>query len=126
MLIEIEKGQRNLGGHLDLLISEVRAENFKVEGSKNIAFFDEKKLQFPLIIRNWKKGDQFHPFGMKGKKKVSDLFIDNKIDIKSKTEIPIMLSGEEIIWVMGMRTSEKVKVEKDTKKILRVEWLQDE
>ena len=123
---EIEEGQKELNGYLELLIQDILPKDLEIKESKNIAYFDGSRLEYPLVIRNWKKGDQFHPFGMKGKKKVSDLFIDHKIDIQSKTEVPIMLSGENIIWVMGMRTSDKFKVEKDTTKILKIEWIKDE
>ncbi len=78
------------------------------------AYFDYKKLQFPLTLRKWEAGDRFIPFGMKGSKKVSDLFTDLKINRFEKEKAFVLLSGNEIIWVVGYRTSEKFKLTTDS------------
>ena len=77
---------------------------------------DYEKLQFPLVLRKWQKGDFFTPLGMKGKKKLSNFFIDNKISIPEKENIWVLCSSSEIIWVIGYRISEKVKLSETTKK----------
>ena len=77
---------------------------------------DYDKLEFPLFLRKWKKGDFFFPLGMKGKKKLSDFFIDNKISIPEKEQIWVLCSTDEIIWVVGMRISERFKISEKTKK----------
>ena len=74
---------------------------------------------FPLTIRNWKSGDRFTPLGMKGSKSLSDFFIDQKINLMEKSEIPLICSKDKILWVMGHQISDLVKVS-GTKNIYRV------
>lgn len=78
--------------------------------SPNIACMDASKLQFPLILRTWKPGDYFQPFGMLGQKKVSDFLTDLKIPIWKRKKIYVMMSGERIIWLIGLRISQHVAI----------------
>lgn len=86
----------------------------------NQAFLDYDKLTFPLSIRNWKEGDTFKPLGMKGTKKLSDFFIDNKIERASKEQAWLLCSDDEIAWVIGHRIDERFKITKDTRRVLKV------
>nr|WP_068891408.1 tRNA lysidine(34) synthetase TilS [Pedobacter panaciterrae] len=82
------------------------------------AFVDVDKLLFPLILRTWQSGDKFMPFGMKSFKKLSDFFIDMKVPLIEKDNIPVLVNGNgEIIWLAGMRQDERYKVTPATKKI---------
>ena len=90
-------------------------EGFKF--TNQIAAFDLDKLQFPLLLRNWKKGDAFQPFGMKGHKKVSDFLIDKKVPLPLKNKVLVLTSNGEIIWLVGYRTDDRFKVSSKTKKI---------
>lgn len=92
-----------------------------LKAGPTLAYFDFEKLKFPLLIRHWREGDLFVPFGMKGSKLVSDFLIDQKVNLFEKENIFVMLSGKEIIWVIGMRASENFKVTEQTKKIYQVE-----
>lgn len=84
------------------------------------ADLDYDTLLHPLIIRNRRLGDVFHPIGMKGTKKVKDIFIDEKVPRAYRDEIPIFVSGNEICWIVGYRIGEKFKVKLQTKRILRI------
>ena len=66
-------------------------------------FLDCQKLQFPLKLRHWQKGDYFFPSGMKGKKKLSDFFIDQKMSKFEKDNTWLLCSGDDIVWVVGKR-----------------------
>ena len=98
--------------HLEFSISD----NLEIKKDKGIAMLDFNKLKFPLVLRKWGKGDFFTPFGMKGKKKLSDFFIDNKISIPEKEQIWILCSANEIVWIVGYRISEKFKITEPSKK----------
>lgn len=113
---------RRVTSPLDLKLSEHSIEDVNLIKKPNFAYFDLEKIKFPLKIDQWRKGDAFYPLGMKGKKKLSDLFIDEKVDYMRKREIPIMRSGKEILWVMGIRISDKHKVTSQTNRVLKVEW----
>ena len=80
----------------------------KLPDGKFQAVFDF--LQFPLKLRNRRAGDRFQPFGMQGSKKVKDFLIDSKVPRRERDCVPILVSGEEIVWVVGHRTSERFKV----------------
>lgn len=95
-------------------------KEFKIDTSKHIAYFDFNKLKFPLKIRRWEKGDKFKPLGMKGSKLVSDYFIDEKLNLAEKENVNLILSGEDIIWIVGFRTSDKYKLSDKTKFVYQI------
>ena len=75
----------------------------------------------PLTIRNARPEDRFQPLGMKGEKKVKDFFIDEKIPLRDRKRIPILFFGNVLGWVGGMRISNRLRVTRGTKKVLRIE-----
>lgn len=83
---------------------------------KYVKAFNLRILDQPIIIRNRCPGDRFRPQGMKGRKKLKDFFIDEKVAAEERDSIPLILSGEEIIWVVGYRTGEETKVSSNDQK----------
>ena len=94
----------------------------KFPDGKFQAVFDLDRLQFPLTLRQRRDGDQFHPFGMQGRKKLKDLLIDVKLPQPERGRVPVLVSGDEIIWVLGYRTSEPFKVRDETKRRLHLSY----
>ncbi len=91
--------------------------SFKIDA--NAVYIDSDLLIYPLILRFWKQGDAFKPFGMDGVKKLSDFFINQKININEKNNIPILINGDgKIIWVCGLRSDDRFKIKPKTKKII--------
>ncbi len=88
---------------------------------KRIACIDLDLLDFPLIIRKWRKGDYFQPLGMSNIKKVSDFFVDNKFSIHDKENTWILTSGNKIAWIMGYRIDERFKITEKSTHMLVVE-----
>jgi tRNA(Ile)-lysidine synthase len=88
-----------------------------------IAQFDFEKLVFPLTLRKWEKGDVFYPIGMKGKKKLSDYFIDKKLSLLEKENSWVLESNGTIIWVVGQRMDDRYKITATTKKIYFAELM---
>ena len=95
---------------------------FKIETDLSQAFLDFDKIKFPLVLRLWKEGDRFRPLGMKGEKKVSDFLIDNKVNRADKQDVFVLVSGGEIVWLVGYRVSDKFKITSSTTKIL---WMKN-
>lgn len=94
-----------------------------INKSKQVATFDSERIQFPLILRRWKDGDYFYPFGMKGRKKISDFLTDLKLPVHEKDMIWLLISGKEIIWVINHRTDNRYRVTENTKEIIQIETI---
>ncbi|KAF2516596.1 tRNA lysidine(34) synthetase TilS [Flavobacterium foetidum] len=91
-------------------------------GSNRTIFVDAEKIRYPLLLRKWKEGDVFYPFGMGGKsKKVSKHFKDEKLSLLEKEKTWILCSDNQIVWVVGVRQDERFKIENTTNKILKIE-----
>lgn len=101
------------------------SNDFCIEKSKFYAYLDLHKLHFPITIRKWRNGDRFNPFGMKGLKKVSDFLIDQKVNLIEKENIRVLVSDDEIIWIIGLRIDGRFTVEKSTTDIMRIEFNPD-
>lgn len=84
-------------------------------------YADAAKLRFPLKLRRWQTGDWFVPFGMKGKKKLSDFFTNQKFNLIEKEETWILLSGEDVVWVVGHRPDNRFRITSKTKSVLQIE-----
>lgn len=88
--------------------------------NENIKYFDLDKIKGDISIRTRENGDKFVPFGMKGSKKLKDLFIDLKIPQEERDRIPLVCFNDDIAWVVGYRISDSYKVDKDTKAMLEI------
>jgi len=87
----------------------------------NVAFFDMDKFSFPLVLRDFRPGDRFQPFGMSGTQKVKKYFINNKVTRAQRAKCPILLCREKIMWVVGYRIDDFFKVKQSTRNILKME-----
>ena len=113
----IGKTQFTIEEPIKLEIKEIDRANFEVIKSANVACLDADKLQYPLILRRWQQGDWFIPFGMKGRKKLSDFFVDKKMSLIDKEQLWLLTSGEDIVWVVGHRVDARYAVTDKTKKV---------
>lgn len=92
-----------------------------ISKDRNIAMFDKDMLQFPLVLRHWKQGDAFVPFGMRKSKKLSDFFTSEKYSLIEKQQQWLLCSGNDIIWIVGRRTDNRYRINEKTKTILKIE-----
>ncbi len=92
-------------------------DDFVYDKNPQVAYIDVKKLKFPLTLRKWNFGDKFMPLGMKGMRKLSDFFKDEKLSQAEKSNVRILESDGKIVWVVGMRIDERFKFDKDTKEV---------
>lgn len=115
----VEDGQLPVEFHFE----SIAAFGLQIEKDKSIAYFDADKLQYPLLLRRWRDGDWFIPFGMTGKKKISDYFSDNKFSLLRKENTWILCNGEDIIWIVGERADNRYRVSGLTKKVLAIKIL---
>ncbi len=121
---EVEIEELNLTLRSSLLNGRSIVQLRKSFSSKK-AYFDLNDIEPPLIIRNRRGGDRFQPLGMRGRKKLKEFFIDEKIPREERERIPLLAQreGREILWLVGRRQAEKAKVSQGTKRVLKVEIL---
>jgi tRNA(Ile)-lysidine synthase len=91
-----------------------------LDQGEHVAIIDVDKLQFPLRLRRWREGDWFIPFGMSGRKKLSDYLIDKKVSMAQKNRQFVLQSGDDIVWVVGRRLDDRYAVTKRTERVLRI------
>ncbi|GIV60213.1 tRNA lysidine(34) synthetase TilS [Rhodocaloribacter litoris] len=83
---------------------------------------DADRLTFPLAVRFWHAGDRLRPLGMQGRQKVSDLLTQAKVPPHARARVRVVCSGEEIVWVVGHRLAETVRVRDATRRFLRLSF----
>ncbi|MBI5195405.1 MAG: tRNA lysidine(34) synthetase TilS [Nitrospirae bacterium] len=92
----------------------------ELSDGRSSAVFDFDKLQIPLEVRARGNGDYFYPAGFGKKRKLQDFFVDSKIPRDERDAVPVLISGKDIIWVVGHRADERFSAKEDTKKFLVV------
>jgi tRNA(Ile)-lysidine synthase len=101
-------------------IQDISWEAYKKTKTKDEEIFDLQSLILPISVRGRKSGDTISPLGIRGHKKLKDLFIDKKIPAKERDAIPIVVMNNQPIWVIGVCMDNKVKVTPETKKVLKL------
>ncbi len=130
VLSQKENGEKKIEKRL--VDKEFNIKNFKYKietvdfqkidlGVKDVEYIDKSKINFPLFVRKWQKGDYFYPLGIKGKKKLSDFFIDLKLSRLEKEKIWLLCDAQnKIIWVIDKRLDNRFKITKNTTKIIKI------
>lgn len=114
---------KELGVHIEFTeMAMEKVPDYRNTG-QHTSFFDKDTLSFPMVIRNFRPGDTFKPLGAGGTQKLKKFFIDKKIPRDERIRCPILLSRGKIIWVVGHRIDESVKLMPSTRNVLKVELL---
>ena len=131
IIIRNKKKFKNYEYNLNKGINYIEELNIKIvveddiEGiittTNNNILIDKDKIKGNLKVRNRKSGDKFQPLGMKGRKKVKDYFIDEKIPKEKRKKIPIISDDDNIIWIGGYRMNNKYRITEETKNKTRIE-----
>ncbi len=93
-----------------------QGEELPTSHSSEVA--DADRIRFPLVLRTRRTGDRFQPLGMQGKKKLKEFLIDEHIPFYDRDRLPLLCDQDGIIWVVGVRLSERVKITAETKAAL--------
>lgn len=118
---EINEDDNAISHPIPLKIEFIKlTEKFRIEKNKNILYLDKVSFTYPLTIRKWQQGDWFIPFGMKGKKKVSDFFSDQKFNLFDKENTWLLCSGDNIIWIIGHRADNRYKITPSTDEVIKI------
>jgi tRNA(Ile)-lysidine synthase len=121
--IEINPGDiyRNEDIGIEICAEWAEPQAVKFHKGKFVEYLNADRLTFPLVLRKWRSGDRFQPLGVSYQKKMSDFLTDEKVLVLPKEQMLIVESKGEIAWVVGVRISEKYKVDDVTHKILKLE-----
>jgi tRNA(Ile)-lysidine synthase len=95
---------------ISLRFEIVESKDLIIAADKNKAYFKLEKLNFPLVLRPWQQGDTMQPYGMNGRKKISDMLINVKLSAEQKSKQMVLISGKEIAWLVSIRASEIYRV----------------
>jgi tRNA(Ile)-lysidine synthase len=87
--------------------------------------FSADAVAFPLLVRTFLPGDRLHPDGMRGSKKLQDLFVDAKLTKELRATCPLVVRGDEILWVVGLRRCRGYHVRDLVQKIVRLRVLNE-
>ena len=108
------------GNYIIEFQSQDKERNINYNENSLIKYFNYDKISGNIVIRYRRDGDIINPLGMKGNKKVKDIFIDMKIPKAERDFVPIIQFGQDISWIVGVKMSEKYKIDEQTKEILRI------
>ena len=102
--------------------STLAAADAPIPESLSVAIFDAAKIaDAGLVVRNFINGDRIHPMGMRGTRKVHDVFVDRKLPRARRERFPIVTVGGTIAWLPGLARGDCALVTKATETALRVE-----
>ncbi len=112
---------KEIGSYINFL--EMGIENLPDfhRAGQHTGFFDKDALTFPLVLRNYRPGDRFNPLGMIGTKTLKKFFVDKKVPKTDRMKCPLLLSRGKIVWVIGYRIDESVKVTPATRNVVKVD-----
>lgn len=105
---------------MNLSLSECRMQDVDFSHQPEVLFADLDRISFPLIIRTWRTGDHFQPFGMTGHKKISDFLMQEKVPAERKDQILVLVSSGQILAIPGIRLAEPFRLTSDTNRVLRI------
>jgi tRNA(Ile)-lysidine synthase len=109
-----------------LKVEEMHSSNdILLHPEKNFDYLDYDRLIFPLTVRNYQPGDRFYPLGLGGSKKLKDFFIDNKIPLRERYNIPLVLFQDQIVWVGGMRIDHRFRITPNTRNALKIQLISE-
>ena len=108
------------GGSLEVTICPAPVELNGLNADS--ACFDLDITPLPWLVRNFRPGDRIIPIGMTGRKKVKDVFIDNKIPMPERRMIPLLFCEGELIWIAGVRRADKGRICEETISVLNVTY----
>lgn len=104
-----------------MIIASIADKSGSYGDGKIIAAFDADKTGPVLTLRPRVNGDFFYPLGFGRRKKLQDFFVDEKVPRDERDSVPIVVSGNDIVWIAGYRGDERFKVSEQTREVLKLE-----
>ena len=106
-----------------LIFEIIKPTDMVLDGNRSIAYFDADMLPDCLTLRHWQSGDRIMPFGMSGKKKVSDILTANHLSVVQKQNVWLLLATDTPMWLVGQRADNRFRVTDKTEKVFKITML---
>ncbi|MDG1261573.1 MAG: tRNA lysidine(34) synthetase TilS [Flavobacteriales bacterium] len=123
--IHILEGTPEIHAPLHLIIEQSSDCSIPKMGKHLSVAFDMEQLTFPLVLRKWAHGDKMTPLGMTGSQKLSDIITQQKLTTVEKEHVYVLQSGDDILWAIGLKVSDKHKITKTTRKTFRIQCVSE-
>lgn len=120
-----DAGEISVTESMKFLITSHSADAYTIRKEKSFLCLDADKVRLPLHVRRWQMGDRFYPFGMKGSKLVSDYLTDCKKSKFEKNDQLVLVSGENLVWVVGERSDRRFSIDASTRRVLQIEIVKE-
>lgn len=115
------EGTLTLPDGTSLSVSRVKPDStWRVPKEQHVCVLDAARFTLPLTLRHPCDGERFRPFGMRGSKLLNDLYTDLKLDRIAKQQQWLLCHGNDIVWAVGLRTSELCRLRGDEKEVVVV------
>jgi len=111
---------------LKISINKVPKDKICLKASENIKYFDLDKASKDVSLRFRRIGDKINPLGMKGSKKLKDIFIDMKIPKEERDQIPLICFDDDIAWIVGYKVSNNFKIDCSTENVIQIKLEREE
>ncbi|MEE8575375.1 MAG: tRNA lysidine(34) synthetase TilS [Thermodesulfobacteriota bacterium] len=118
-------GETALPGDSKIIAEVLESAPVKTHRDESTSYFDMELISFPLVARSFRVGDRMTIFGMEGRKKLKDIFIDLKVPAYERQTTALVTSAGDIIWAAGLRRSSVGKVTEKTGRILRLQIVRE-
>jgi tRNA(Ile)-lysidine synthase len=112
-------GSYQLSNGGTIVVEAARSAAFSKDA--DTAYFDLARTPFPWLVRTFCPGDRIMPFGMNGRKKVKDIFIDRKVPITERRRIPLLFCGADLVWIAGVCASELCRIDVRSAAVVQVQ-----
>ncbi len=96
-------------------------DHFSLNSELEFADYDRLSGQ-QMVLRQWRSGDRMRPLGLNGYKKVSDILVDEKVSRFEKERQYVLVAGEDIVWLCGIRLDNRFRVQDDTQQVAKLFW----
>ena len=119
---QFEEGTIQLPDGTQLIVTTIEPDvTWSVPKRSDVLCLDLARISHPLTLRHPQQGDRFCPFGMKGSKLLSDFYTDLKLPHTEKAKQWVLCHGEDIVWAVGLRSSERYRLDKHAQKVVCIE-----
>lgn len=123
-VIQVDADTKSISSPIKLKVEVINdTSSIVIEKDPDIALLDYTILKFPLTLRVWQPGDKFIPFGMSGFKKISDFLVDIKVPMHQKSNVYVLVSGDDIVWVVGYRVDNRYRIDSTTNSAVKFSLL---